>query len=483
MTDTLPPYPRTKESGVPWLGEIPAHWELPRLGSVLHERGETNDKGDVDQVLSVLRDIGVIRYEDKGNIGNKKSEDTRRYKVVHINDIVVNSMNVIIGSVGLSRYKGCLSPVYYVLTPRSKDTDPNYLNCVFKMKPFQQSLVRLGNGILAHRMRIPMEKLKAEPIPLPPPDEQIAIARYLDYVDLRVRRYIKAKRRLIEVLTEQKQAIIHQAVTRGLDPDVPMKESGVAWLGEVPAHWEVVRLKNVAEVQTGLTLGKNYQNVATAFYPYLRVANVQHGRLDLSVVKDIAVPPSEAARTLLKSGDVLMTEGGDIDKLGRGCVWRGEIENCLHQNHVFAVRCNTDRLSPDFLVGLMVSGHGRGYFQLTAKQTTNLASTNSTTLRAFPVLLPPRIEQQAILSHVDDHTARLEEAINRTLREIDLIREYRTRLIADVVTGKVDVRGMAASLGEEAGFDMSSADQDEAWDEEEALDGDDGEEMDEEVEA
>ena len=218
--------------------------------------------------------------------------------------------------------------------------------------------------------------------------EQSAIARYLDHVNRRIRRAIHAKQKLIALLDEQKQAIIHQAVTRGLDPNVRLKPSGVEWLGEVPEHWEVMRLKNVAQVQTGLTLGKNYGSSVLAEYPYLRVANVQTGYLNLKHVTTVAGPFTEAAGCKLQYGDVLMTEGGDKDKLGRGCIWRGEIEDCLHQNHIFAVRARPCETSSEFLVLLMASGHGRNYFEQTAKQTTNLASTNSTTLRAFPLFLP-----------------------------------------------------------------------------------------------
>jgi type I restriction enzyme S subunit len=450
MTADLKPYPAYKGSGVPWLGKVPEHWGLPRLGAVLCERGETNDDGCVTEVLSVMRDRGVIPYADKGNVGNKKSDDITRYKIVRPDDIVVNCMNVIIGSVGLSRYTGCLSPVYYVLTRRSHTDDPRYLNAYFQTKPFQLSLVRIGNGILAHRMRIPMELLKCEPFPKPPSAEQTAIVRYLDYMDRRIRRYIHAKQKLIKLLEEQKQAIIHRAVTRGLDLDVRLKSSGVEWLGDVPEHWKVARLKDVAVVQTGLTLGKNYQGVPTETRPYLRVANVQHGRLDLSVVKYLDVPASEASGATLRSGDVLMTEGGDIDKLGRGCVWHDEIPGCLHQNHVFAVRCRRTALMPEFLAGLMVSPHGRTYFQLTAKQTTNLASTNSTTLRAFPVLLPPVSEQETILAEIARRTEGIDGGTARVEHEISLLREYRTRLIADVVTGKLDVREAAATLPDEA---------------------------------
>jgi type I restriction enzyme S subunit len=228
---------------------------------------------------------------------------------------------------------------------------------------------------------------------------------------------------------------------------VPLKDSGISWLGEIPEHWEARRLKDVASVQTGITLGKDYGLVSTTLYPYLRVANVQSDRLDLRNVKYVAAPEVEAKRSTLMPGDVLMTEGGDINKLGRGCLWSGEVESCLHQHHVFAVRC-CGGLIPGFLVALMGSAHGRSYFQITAKQTTNLASTNSTTLKAFPLLLPESQEQRRILSFIDDETGHLSSAIINTECEITLLREYRTRLIADVVTGKLDVRELAAGLPE-----------------------------------
>jgi type I restriction enzyme S subunit len=429
---------------------VPKHWDLVRLGSVLSERRETNEAKQVDQVLSVLKDIGVIRYEDKGNIGNKKSEDIGRYKIVRPDDIVVNCMNVIIGSVGLSRYTGCLSPFYYVLTRRSEADNPRYLAAIFSAKPFHESLVRIGNGILAHRMRIPMELLKCEPFPVPPPEEQAAMVRFLDYANGRLERALRAKRKVIALLNEQKQAIIHRAVTRGLGPAVPLKPSGIAWLSDIPKHWGVLPLKAVSEIQGGITLGKDYAGQATRAYPYLRVANVQAGHANLAVVKTIRVTKADAERCLLQKGDVLMTEGGDPDKLGRGCVWDAQVAPCLHQNHVFAVRPNHLRLEPQFLSALMGTRYARAYFQSTAKQTTNLAATNKTKIGMFKVLLPKLDEQNRILTALNEETRPVNTAINRLEREIELLREYRTRLVADVVTGKLDVRLAARQLPAEA---------------------------------
>ena len=216
VTRGLDPDVPLRPSGVEWLGDVPEHWSVERLGSLLRERGETNDAGSVTHVLSVLRKRGVIPYDEKGRIGNKKSEDITRYKIVRPRDIVLNSMNVIIGSVGLSSYTGCLSPVYYVLTPRSDD-DARYLNAVFQVPTFHRSLVKIGNGILAHRMRIPMELLKCELLPRPPVGEQAAIVGYLARATARVDWTIGRARREIELLHEYRTRLIADVVTGKLD--------------------------------------------------------------------------------------------------------------------------------------------------------------------------------------------------------------------------------------------------------------------------
>jgi len=177
-----------------------------------------------------------------------------------------------------------------------------------------------------------------------------------------------------------------------------------------PVGWKKTALDHVAEVQTGIAKGKPI-NGAAVTVPYLRVANVQDGHVDLSVMKEISLKPSEVDRYSLRKGDVLFTEGGDLDKLGRGTVWNGEIEPCLHQNHVFAVRPKPDRLLPEFLAFQAASQYGRRYFQLSSKQSTNLASINSTQLKQFPVLLPPIPEQRKIaeiLRTWDEAIAKLE---------------------------------------------------------------------------
>jgi type I restriction enzyme S subunit len=443
MICDLKRYPAMKDSGVPWLGEVPEHWDVRRLGAVLRERGETNDDNDMTDVLSVMRERGVIPYAEKGNVGNKKSDDITRYKIVRPDDIVVNCMNVIIGSVGLSKYTGCLSPVYYVLTRRSEVDDPRYLNAYFQTKPFQLSLVRIGNGILSHRMRIPMELLKCEPFPRPPAIEQAAIVRFVDYMDRRIRKYIRAKQKLIKLLEEQKEAIIHRAVTRGLDPNVRLKPSGVEWLGDVPEHWEVRKIKAYVDVRDGTHDTPAYVEPDEKTFPLLTSRNIYEGRVSLESAPHITKDDYEAIarRSFVAKGDIVMPMIGTI---GNPCVVDTDRSFAIKNVALFRTSVST-RILPDYLCCLLKSN-------AVAKQMEDLSRggvqgfVGLNTLRNLYIALPSLNEQRTILQYLIDATHSCSDAIAIAHREIALLREYRTRLIADVVTGKLDVREASAQL-------------------------------------
>lgn len=232
--------PMTTDPRLDWLGEFPAHWDVKRLGSLLEERNEMNADRKVQQVLSLVRKRGVMRYEDKGRIGNKRSDDVARYKVVREGDIVLNSMNVIIGSVGQSAYTGCLSPVYYVLKPRSNEHHNAYFNALFQVERFHSSLVRFGKGILAHRMRIPMIDLKTVMLPVPPPDEQMAIADRVVKATAELRTAKAGIEAEIALLKEYRTRLISDVVTGKLDvrdeaaklPDIDPMELATVAVGE-----------------------------------------------------------------------------------------------------------------------------------------------------------------------------------------------------------------------------------------------------------
>lgn len=446
MITDLKPYPAMKDSGVEWLGDVPEHWEVLRLGNLLRERREINSEEQIQEVLSVLKDRGVIPYVEKGNIGNKKSEDITRYKIVRPDDIVMNCMNVIIGSVGLSQYTGCLSPVYYVLTRCSEDDNPRYLNAYFQTKTFQRSLVRIGNGILAHRMRIPMELLKCELFPRPPLPEQNAIVRFLDYVERRVRRLIRAKQKMIELLEELKQAIIHRTVTRGLDPDVPLKPSGVEWLGDVPEHWEVRQLGRIGQFSKGH--GGTKKDEVDDGISCIRYGDLyMHHKFFIRKSRFCVTQERAIDYTPIQYGDLLFAGSGEtIDEIGKSAVNLIKSETCCGGDVIF-FRPSID-VEPQFM-GYATDCPQAVYQKACMGRGITVMHIYGDQLKYMWIALPSLPEQKAIVEYLDKATTNIDTAIDRRRREIELLREFRTRLISDVVTGKLDVREAAANLPDE----------------------------------
>lgn len=216
-----------------------------------------------------------------------------------------------------------------------------------------------------------------------------------------------------------------------------MKDSGVEWIGMVPEGWKIGQLKYFAKIRAGLTLGKKYESSAELVeLPYLRVANVQGEYVDLNDVAIVSVLPEEVEKYSLHKNELLMTEGGDRDKLGRGCVWNGEINPCLHQNHVFAVSTDAKRLSVHYLSYLTTSCVARSYFEYTAKKTTNLASTNSTIILQFKLPIPSIQEQGDIVCYLNKCCKQINILIHEKENILSKINQYKKSMIYEVVTGK-----------------------------------------------
>ncbi len=289
-------------------------------------------------------------------------------------------------------------------------------------------------------MELSADDLRSVPMPFPNQVDQQLIADYLDGETARIDGLLAEKERMLALLEEKRAALISRVVTRGLDPNVTLKPSGQEWLGEIPAHWGLQRLKQLAEVRGGLTLGKQYSGELLE-YPYLRVANVQDGYLKLDDVLTVEVTASEAASNLLVYGDVLMNEGGDIDKLGRGCVWRDEISPCLHQNHVFAVRPHS--VDSDWLALWTSTIQAKRYFESRAKRSTNLASISGSNIKELPVPLPPVSEQLAIQNFLAVRHSRLETLRGELRDSLRLLIERRAALITAGVTGKIPLEELA----------------------------------------
>lgn len=289
---------------------------------------------------------------------------------------------------------------------------------------------------------IEQEYLANTLFPFPGVEERRKIIDFLDHETAKIDALIARQQELIVLLQEKRQAVISHSVTKGLNPAAPMKDSGVEWLGEVPAHWGVRRLKHVANLQSGIPKGKDLTGRQTIAAPMLRVANVQDGYFDLSDVHMIDIEPDDMERYLLADGDVLMNEGGDSDKLGRGAVWRSEISPCIHQNHVFAIR--PFEIESEWLDLVTRTGYARFHFYRVAKQSTNLASISSSNIKETPLLIPPEKERREIMAHVWRQLEKFGALERSALQQIELIQERRTALISAAVTGKIDVRDWQA---------------------------------------
>jgi restriction modification system DNA specificity domain protein len=256
-----------KDSGIEWIGDIPKVWKLKRLKALLVERKEKNDPVQTHFILSLGANYGVIPYSQKEGGGNKAKEDVSSYRLAYPGDIVMNSMNIISGSVGLSKYFGCVSPVYYMFYPRNRNSKTKYYHYLFQTKVFQHSLLGLGNGILMKesgngtfntvRMRIPVEKLNALMLPVPPLNEQERIVVFLDSECATIDTILEKTRASIDEYKKLKQSVITQAVTKGIRGDRPMKDSGIEWIDKIPKEWKSIRLKNLFEFGKGLSITKD----------------------------------------------------------------------------------------------------------------------------------------------------------------------------------------------------------------------------------
>ena len=264
-------------------------------------------------------------------------------------------------------------------------------------------------------------------IPAPPISEQKKIAAILSSVD----NAIQATQAMIDQTHRVKQGLMQQLLTRGIG-HTRFKQTEIV---NIPEGWEVRKLSTVAHIQTGIAKGKKCLEDPIEL-PYLRVANVQDGYIDITEIKTINISKREVERYSLQEGDVLLTEGGDFDKLGRGDVWHGQIEHCLHQNHVFAVRTDRSAILPEFYSAQASSVYGKKYFLSCAKQTTNLASINSTQLKNFPTIIPPLEEQIKIIKIL--YSIRTEEELAK--ESLNQLEKIKRGLKQDLLTGRVRVK-------------------------------------------
>ena len=437
----MKPYPHYKPSGVPWLGDVPGHWDVERL------RFRVKLNPAFSKPLSPDLPVSFLPMEAVGDDGTLDLERTRLvgevasgYTYFEDGDVTIAKITPCYENGKGAVMQGLLEGVGFgtteliVMRPTQADR-PAWLYYLTRCSAFRLPGEALMQGAGGQK-RVPDLFVKDYFAPVPPQDEQQAIADYLDTETARIDILIREKDELIGLLREARASLLSELIS---GDGLPGSPSGNEWAPHLPTGWELKKLKHLGQVRSGLAKGKNSEGRETVELPYLRVANVQDGHLDLREILTMPVEVNAIERFSLMEGDVLMNEGGDYDKVGRGAVWTGEISPCLHQNHVFAVRPIARELS-EWLAAVTQTQYAKFYFMNNAKQSTNLASISQGNVKELPVLLPPKQEREALLRQLEIEQVRIDNLIAHTNDEITLLKELRAATIADAVLGRIDVR-------------------------------------------
>ncbi|CAG4927368.1 restriction endonuclease subunit S [Acidithrix sp. C25] len=443
MKATLTAYPTYKESGSLWLGDVPEHWKTHALWTISKLRNERT-LGAL-QLLSVFLNRGVIRYEEGGGQVHAPSLDLTNYQVVHAGDLVLNNQQAWRGSVGVSCHHGIISPAYIVLElPCGIDSE--FANYLVRCPAIVDQFVIASKGVGDIQRQIFWPFLRYVQIPLPPLDEQAVIVKFLNYMDRRIRRYIGAKQKLIKLLEEQKQAIIHRAITRGLDSDVRLKPSGVEWLGDVPEHWKVERLKYLAKMNPSRTeLDELASNTVVTVLPMENVS--EWGQIDSSRTSELgSVNPGF---TYMRDGDVIVAKITPCFENGKGAVCAGLANRVAFGSTEFHVLRPFARILPWYLYYLTREQAFRAHGAFNMRGSAGQQRVPTEFLASWYIPIPPVAEQRDIVASINQELHEINDTAERLHRQIVLLSQYRTRLIADVVTGKLDIREAAARLPDE----------------------------------
>ncbi|ELJ8894214.1 restriction endonuclease subunit S [Campylobacter upsaliensis] len=435
---TQPPYESSeisyKPSSIKWLGEIPQSWEIKPLQAIFNQRNEQNNNLEFQTILSLVKDVGVIPYKEKGNVGNKAKDDLQGYKIARVNDLVLNKMNAVIGSLGVSKYNGLVSPIYLVLYIENPNYLITYYSYLFQIKSVQKFLRKFAYGIMEIRESIDYLEFKKMFLPLPPLQEQKEIAEFLDKKCEKIQNYIDKKQKLITLLQEKKQALINEAVTKGLNPNIEFKNSGIAYLGLIPHHWEVKKLKYVGKVVLGKMLCNEHQKGYSHCY-YLKSKNLQWLNVEVSQIEKMWFSEYEKSLYRIKKDDLLVSEGGEV---GKTCIWNNELAECYIQNSVHKITLNKFNNAKFFLYLFFTYGK-LGVFDSVVSRVS-IAHLVLEKLVNVDMVVPPLQEQKQIANFLDEKCEKINSAIEKTKRQITLIKEYKNTLINEAVCGRINLQ-------------------------------------------
>jgi len=429
MALILPRYESYKDSGFDWLGDIPSYWKLQRLATVFEEKKEKVSDKDFP-ALSVTKN-GVVPQLDSA----AKSDDGDNRKGVREGDFVINSRSDRKGSSGIAKQDGSVSLINIVLRP--KGIAPRYSEHLLKSNGFIEEFYRNGHGIVADLWTTRYWDMKSIHIPLPDMDTQDRIANFLDQKTADIDAAIAKKQRLIGLLKEQKAILINQAVTKGLDSDTHMRESGIEWIGDMPEHWGVKRLRYLGTTQNGISAGAEYFGSG---FPFVSYSDVYNNRELPKTVNGLAKSTvHDRGQYSVVKGDVLFTRTSETaEEIGFSSTCMETIENSTFAGFLIRFRPQKGRLSPGYSKYYFSAQLHRSYF-VGEMNLVIRASLSQELLKKLPVLIPPLSEQESIFDFLEKESAKIDNVIVLQQQQIDRLKECRMILISEAVTGKIKI--------------------------------------------
>lgn len=435
---SFPRYPEYKDTAVDWLQSVPAHWTVRRLGFHFTERREKVSDRDFAP-LSVTKNGIVPQLETAA-----KTDDGDNRKKVCSGDFVINSRSDRKGSSGIAAQDGSVSLINIVLCP-NHGVAPRFVHHLLRSVPFQEEFYRYGKGIVADLWSTNYSEMKNIVSAIPPLLEQQAIAEFLDHETSKIDALVSEQQRLIELLQEKRQAVISHAVTKGLNPDVPMKASGVEWLGDVPEHWEVISIRRiVAKIEQGWSPQCDSRPAEKNEWGILKTGCVNHGVFSEDENKALPADLEPIHEYEVKAGDVLMSRASGSPELVGATAYVHEVRpQLMLSDKTFRIHV-TSRMHPQFFVAVFNSRPMRAQIEQSISGAEGLANNlPQSKLCCFLFALPPTEEQAGIVEELQARCGEFDSLISEAQRAIELLQERRTALISAAVTGKIDVRGLA----------------------------------------
>lgn len=444
MTTFLSTYPTYKDSGMQWLGKVPIQWKMRRIKLLFKEKDERAGKPK-RVLLSLTRSHGLLpQSEASKRIASV--EDLSNYRVCRPGDLVMNRMQAWSGMFAVSSYHGVVSPDYCVFKSNIF-CDVKFFEYLFKTQLLSSQFALRSRGVGSGFNRLYTNDFGDISVPVPPPLEQGLIVRFLDSTDRYVNHYIRAKQNLIKLLEGKRQTIIQSAVARGLDPNVSRKPSGIEWVGAIPRHWTVTRLRAVLSRPTQNGLFKRKDHFGRGV-PLINVADVYRDdfQVDPDSLDCVEATSNEIQRFQVLTGDIFFVRSSlKTEGTGRSTIARNCSSDTVFECHLVQARPNPVRVNPRYLV-FQLNAYSFHHYLVSRANIVTMSTISQNVISTCPILVPPLLEQDRIVDWIDIHSNQISQAIEHTRKTIAHICEYRTRLISDVVTGKLDVREAAAQL-------------------------------------